>query len=153
MGFKEPSHFFKFQKFTHSYPLCRYDPTIGECRLSSTGERITGYSHPSIATVIELGFLCNNAQITHGTVVGQPTEGALMVLALKVQLPVERINDSCKRLKEIPFSSETKWMAIQLERAGGGTEVIVKGALDKVVQMCVGYMDGHGQAQPLGRWM
>lgn len=61
-----------------------YDPTNGECFTESC-QRVSGHSHPSISRIIEIGCVCNNAQIINGTVLGQPTEGALMVLALKVK--------------------------------------------------------------------
>lgn len=61
-----------------------YDPSDGDCRLQD-GELVSGSDrYPSIASVIEIGCLCNNAQLANGTVIGQPTEGALMVLAIKV---------------------------------------------------------------------
>ncbi|KAF7639066.1 Calcium-transporting ATPase [Meloidogyne graminicola] len=63
-----------------------YDPSDGDCRLQD-GELVSGSDrYPSIASVIEIGCLCNNAQLANGTVIGQPTEGALMVLAIKTNL-------------------------------------------------------------------
>lgn len=47
-------------------------------------ERVVGYSHPSISRVIEIGCICNNAIISDGILIGQPTEGALLVLGMKV---------------------------------------------------------------------
>ena len=61
-----------------------YDPSEGQCIAAETGERVSGNSHPALSRVIQIGCVCNNAQIINGTVLGQPTEGALMVLALKV---------------------------------------------------------------------
>lgn len=40
-----------------------------------------GFSHREFASIIEVGVVCNNASIVADTVVGQPTEGALVVLA------------------------------------------------------------------------
>lgn len=47
-------------------------------------ERVIGYSHPSISRVIEIGCICNNAIISDGILIGQPTEGALLILGMKV---------------------------------------------------------------------
>lgn len=55
--------------------------------------------------------MANNAVIRKNAVMGQPTEGALMVLAMKMNLG--DIKDSYIRKKEIPFSSEQKWMAVR----------------------------------------
>jgi Ca2+-transporting ATPase len=60
-----------------------YDSTNGQCHLSN-GERVFSHSHPPITRVVEIGCVCNNAQLAHDTVIGQPTEGALLVLAMKV---------------------------------------------------------------------
>ena len=51
-------------------------------------------THPSIAKVIEVGAVCNNAQIIEGNLQGQPTEGALLACAMKVGVPVSARNDS-----------------------------------------------------------
>uniref|UniRef100_A0A914CHB1 Cation-transporting P-type ATPase C-terminal domain-containing protein n=1 Tax=Acrobeloides nanus TaxID=290746 RepID=A0A914CHB1_9BILA len=116
-----------------------YDTTNGEC-LMANGERVSGHSHPPISRIIEIGVVCNNAQIINNTCLGQPTEGALMVLGHKTHLEIAR--NYYRHLQEIPFSSETKWMAVQVEPVNrpGETEVMVKGAIDRVLDMCVGYL-------------
>lgn len=43
-------------------------------------------SHPSIFKVIEVGAVCNNSHIFENRVHGQPTEAALLTLAIKVYL-------------------------------------------------------------------
>ncbi|KAH7727794.1 hypothetical protein AAVH_04838 [Aphelenchoides avenae] len=125
-----------------------YDPANGEC-VTESGERVNGHSHPSISRVVEVGCVCNNAQITNGTVLGQPTEGALMVLAIKTQMDISKTY--FRRLKEIPFTSDTKWMAVQVEPVNrpGETEVMVKGALDRVLDMCIGFWSGGITPTPL----
>lgn len=61
-----------------------YDTTNGDCKVEN-GERVIGHSHPSLTRIIEIGCVCNNVEILNGTIIGQPTEGALMVLAVKVK--------------------------------------------------------------------
>uniref|UniRef100_A0A1I7YLL6 P-type Ca(2+) transporter n=1 Tax=Steinernema glaseri TaxID=37863 RepID=A0A1I7YLL6_9BILA len=103
-------------------------------------ERVVGHSHPSISRVIEIGCVCNNAQVVNGTAMGQPTEAALIVLGMKTQLDIAR--SYFRRVKEIPFSHETKWMAVQCESKlkEGEQEIMVKGAVDIILDMCVGSM-------------
>ncbi|CAG9538346.1 unnamed protein product [Cercopithifilaria johnstoni] len=112
----------------------------GLCTVGS--ERVVGYSHPSISRVIEIGCICNNAIISDGVLIGQPTEGALLVLGMKTQLNEQVKN--YKLIKEIPFTSESKFMAVQCEhvRSNGRSELFVKGALDRVLEMCTGYLEG-----------
>ncbi|VDM43176.1 unnamed protein product [Toxocara canis] len=113
------------------------------------GERVVGNSHPSVSRVIEIGCVCNNATFAEGIVIGQPTEGAFLVLAMKAQLDDKRL--AYKRVKEIPFTSESKWMGVQCEAVNDndGPEYFVKGAPDRVLEMCVGYLQGGSIPQPI----
>ncbi|CAD5210533.1 unnamed protein product [Bursaphelenchus xylophilus] len=124
-----------------------YDPSMGEC-ITDSNQKVSGHSHTSLSRLIEVGCVCNNAQIINGTVLGQPTEGALVVLSMKTQLDIARTY--FRRIKEIPFSHETKWMAVQVEPVSrpGNMEVMVKGALDRVLEMSVGYL-ANGTEQRL----
>uniref|UniRef100_A0A914LZI5 Calcium-transporting ATPase n=1 Tax=Meloidogyne incognita TaxID=6306 RepID=A0A914LZI5_MELIC len=118
-----------------------YDPSDGDCRLQN-GELVSGSErHPSIACVIEIGCICNNAQLANGTVIGQPTEGALMVLAMKTNM--DTLCNNIRRLHEIPFTSDSKWMAVQVEQLNkpGEVETLVKGAIDRILDICIGYLD------------
>ena len=49
------------------------------------GCQVDGNSHPSLSKVIEVGCICNNAEICSDGLHGQPTEGALLACALKVR--------------------------------------------------------------------
>uniref|UniRef100_A0A915C400 Calcium-transporting ATPase n=1 Tax=Parascaris univalens TaxID=6257 RepID=A0A915C400_PARUN len=114
------------------------------------GERVVGNSHPSVTRVIEIGCVCNNAALCEGVVIGQPTEGALLVLAMKAQLDDRRL--AYRRINEIPFTSDSKWMGVQCEAInanGGPNEYFVKGALDRVLEMCVAYLQGGCVPQPI----
>ena len=48
------------------------------------GMTVDGKSHPDLCKVIEVGCICNDAEICDDTLHGQPTEGALLACALKV---------------------------------------------------------------------
>jgi Ca2+-transporting ATPase len=86
-------------------------------------------SHPSISKVVQIGVICNNAEIVDGNLQGQPTEGALLACAYKVlstifavlrlkslvslQLDLENVRYEYNRLQEWPFNSDTKFMAVR----------------------------------------
>lgn len=93
----------------------------------------------------ECAVLCNNASIQGGEVRGQPTEGALLALALK--LSVKDFTEGATRLREVPFSSETKTMEVIYEMAGVSIS-FVKGALEMVLAKCDTYLH-HGKILPL----
>uniref|UniRef100_A0A8B9GHR1 P-type Ca(2+) transporter n=1 Tax=Amazona collaria TaxID=241587 RepID=A0A8B9GHR1_9PSIT len=54
---------------------------FGEVMLD--GEVIHGYNSPSISKIVEAGCVCNDALIRNNTLMGKPTEGALIALAMK----------------------------------------------------------------------
>jgi Ca2+-transporting ATPase len=55
--------------------------------------------------------LCNDATVRDGTLAGDPTDGALVVLAEKGGLDVEGARQNHPRLAEVPFDSEYKFQA------------------------------------------
>ncbi|XP_033646703.1 calcium-transporting ATPase type 2C member 1-like [Asterias rubens] len=102
-------------------------------------QEVTGYSNQSITRVVEVGCLCNNAEINNDCLYGQPTEGALLSLAMKMRL--DHLRSQYTRISEQPFSSDTKWMAVKCQerrvnRPDGAEIYFVKGAVEKILGMC-----------------
>ena len=84
-----------------------------------------------------------------GTVVGDPTELALVVLAAKLGVDAEQTRATYPRLAEVPFDSEYKFMATfhTVPIAGGEHHVVVvKGGPDVVLRRCTA-ADGVDPAQ------
>ncbi|XP_062966382.1 calcium-transporting ATPase type 2C member 2 [Cynocephalus volans] len=117
------------------------------CLLPSK-EVIKGFSNVSVGKLVEAGCVANNAIIRNNSVSGQPTEGALIALAMKMDL--SDIKDSYVRTKEIPFSSEQKWMAVKCSPKNEDQEDVyfMKGAFEQVICYCTMYNNG-GIALPL----
>jgi Ca2+-transporting ATPase len=93
---------------------------------------------PDLRQVLTIGASCNNARLSPSgdgadrwAVVGDPTEGALAVAALKGR--VERADGT--RLREIPFSSERKAMSVVV-REGTATVMRTKGGPGVVLAKC-----------------
>lgn len=88
--------------------------------------------------------------ITGDTLLGQPTEGALLAAAMKHGM--YNINDRYVRLQEYPFSSEQKMMAVKCVPKYGNdnkTDIyFVKGAIEKILPKCVKY-PWNGTLQPM----
>ena len=66
------------------------------------------------------------------TIMGNPTEKAIMRLLHEKGLSKERISEQYRMVGEIPFSSERKMMTIVLEASSGGYIILTKGALDRL---------------------
>uniref|UniRef100_A0A0D9S1V9 Calcium-transporting ATPase n=1 Tax=Chlorocebus sabaeus TaxID=60711 RepID=A0A0D9S1V9_CHLSB len=118
-----------------------YDGRGTVCLLPSK-EVIKEFSNVSVGKLVEAGCVANNAVIRKNAVMGQPTEGALMALAMKMDL--SDIKNSYVRKKEIPFSSEQKWMAVKCSLKTEDQEDIyfMKGALEEVIRYCTMYNNG-----------
>ncbi|KAM6430114.1 calcium-transporting ATPase type 2C member 2 [Liasis olivaceus] len=120
----------------------------GNVCLLPSKEVIKGFSNISVGKLVEAGCVANNAVIRKAAVMGQATEGALIALAMKMDL--SDIKDTYVWTKEIPFSSEQKWMAVKCALKNQDQEEIyfMKGAFREVMEHCTMFNNG-GIALPL----
>jgi Ca2+-transporting ATPase len=88
-----------------------------------------------------VGVLCNDAVVNEsgGTaeLIGDPTEGALVVASRKAGLDPTAVRGGAPRLDEVPFDSAVKYMATLHPGSEGGSLLAVKGAPDVVIDRCV----------------
>ncbi|NXX07095.1 AT2C2 ATPase, partial [Larus smithsonianus] len=114
----------------------------GNVYLLPSKEILKEFSNISVGKLVEAGCVVNNAIIRKNSVMGQPTEGALVALAMKMELA--DIKDIYVRKKEIPFSSEQKWMAVKCTLKSQDQEDIyfMKGAFEEVIRCCTLYNSG-----------
>jgi P-type Ca2+ transporter type 2C len=84
------------------------------------------------------------------TVLGDPTEGALLVAARKAGLESEALRTRFKRIAEVPFSSERKLMSTVHTDANQQERLLIftKGAPDVLVRRCSRELVGE-EARPL----
>jgi magnesium-transporting ATPase (P-type) len=114
-----------------------YEPT-GEFHPSSSGETV---SPTDLREFILAAVLCNNAKLVppqedHGwTILGDPTEAALLVAGAKGGLPHTDAVKEYPRLRELPFDSVRKRMSTIHPRAGEEV-AFVKGAPREVLGLC-----------------
>lgn len=85
---------------------------------------------------LEIGVLCNDSTVTEEKgapkILGDPMEGALLLAARGCGLSVENLHRSFPRLGEIPFLSESLYMAT-LHKTEKGRMICVKGAPEKLL--------------------
>ena len=84
-------------------------------------------------------MLCNDSRILEdGEIAGDPTETALVDMALKLDYP-ESIYRENKRVQEVPFDSDRKLMTTVNEN-NGKYIVYTKGGVDELLKICNSYL-------------
>jgi Ca2+-transporting ATPase len=113
-----------------------YDAT-GDLR--SDGQPVTA-TRP-LAAVLEAAVLASDARLVgqgdQTRVEGDPTEGALLVAAIKAGLSPASLVEEAPRTDEIPFSSERRRMTTLHQIVTGESVAFSKGAAEDVLASCV----------------
>src|SRR5204862_2353245 len=117
--------------------------TTDRYTISGIGYGLEGRVHHAAGSsdVVEEAILpyviANDARLEAGKVVGDPTEGALLVLAHKAGLDIDATRDKLPRLATLPFDPTYKLMATfnsALDRSGKNVvRCFVKGAAPAVM--------------------
>lgn len=95
-----------------------------------------------------IGALCNNARLKEGIVLGDPTEGALLVSAGKAKLAYESAHEEYPRVNEVPFTSDRKFMST-VHSAKRGYLVAAKGSVEATLDRCTHMLDQKGKVVKL----
>jgi len=105
-----------------------------------------------LVDIARIALLCNDAVLrdTEGEwkLEGDPTEGALLTLALKAGLDPRFQAETLPRIDVIPFESEHRFMATLHHDHAGHAFTFVKGAPERVIGMCAGQRRA-GQDEPI----
>jgi P-type Ca2+ transporter type 2C len=103
------------------------------------GSEASPQEDPSLLELLRAAAACNDAELTERegrpAIVGDPTEGALLVAAAKGGLTRGAIESEMPRLGTIPFDSDRKRMTVVRQRDGQAW-AFVKGAPEVIAQRC-----------------
>ena len=120
-----------------------YDP-VGEIRRGDGAAEVPA----AWREVLHAAALCNDAHLVREQadwrIVGDPTEGALIVLARKGGLEESRLGEQFPRIDELPFDAARQTMAT-LHDGDGTRRVYVKGAVERILPACQGMIDPQGR--------
>ncbi len=96
----------------------------------------------ALRALLEAVALCNDSRLvrpdnsdSRWRTLGDPTEAALLTLAIKGGVELDSLRRDMPRRLEIPFDSTTKMMATQHGRSSKG-RVFIKGAPEEVLDLC-----------------
>ncbi|MBI2411450.1 MAG: HAD-IC family P-type ATPase [Candidatus Kerfeldbacteria bacterium] len=98
-----------------------------------------------------IGMLCNDAHVVaasamqEAVVVGNFTERAFLLGGMNLGLSPEVLRESEPRLASIPFNSKIKFMATLHQHPHSHRRIYVKGAPEKVIEMCTHIRTGASQ--------
>ena len=120
-------------------------------------KEINPTTNSAFKTALEISALCNDAKINRSnsdksssfgklkavftkpekvSIMGDPTEGALLVAAEKAGLTAETLSKSYSRIDELPFDSDRKCMSVVCSNKSGEIFVFTKGAPDIIIDKC-----------------
>lgn len=101
---------------------------------SSDGKIGENYDVNKLRMLLLASSLCNDSEINEqeNGVIGDPTEGALVVLARKAKYDYKELRDKYPRIQEYPFDSDRKMMST-LHKIDGKYILLVKGAPDSIM--------------------
>lgn len=107
---------------------------------------------PGVRDLLMAGVLCNGATLKQEEgswrILGDPTEGALLVVAAKAGLHMEELEPTHPFLGEVPFDPERKMMTI-VRRSSDGPAAYVKGAPDVLLRHCTHRLAADGTVEAL----
>jgi len=104
------------------------------------GQPVDVDAHPGLGELLRAGLLCNDARLRNERdqwlIDGDPTEGALVVAALKGGLDARLEAETRPRVDVIPFEAEHRFMATLHHDHAGHDFIYLKGAPERVLDMC-----------------
>src|SRR6476469_1227524 len=119
-----------------------YDPTGGEVQVPA------GRMESQVKLLLAGSALCSNARLNHPAgssqwqEIGDPTEAALLVAALKNGLNFEELQRQLKRTQEVPFDSRRRMMSVVLQRSSdnSGLGFELEGQSDNLKPLTAPYL-------------
>ncbi len=125
----------------------------GESAEPGAGPPVEATPGSALHALLQAVVLCNDAQLEQvtepaprWTPIGDPTEVALLVAALKAGLEPARVRAELPRRAEIPFDSAAKMMATEHDQ-GGTPLIVLKGAPEALLELCALDAEGRRRAR------
>lgn len=127
-----------------------YDP---EGEFNSLDTSILASENKALEACVMVGALCNDAILIQENGVwdidGDPTEGALLVVAIKNGLDPDTLKKEWSQIDVIPFESQHAYMAtLCVDPVGSENLIAWKGSIESAIKRCGFTMAANGQLEP-----
>lgn len=137
-----------------------YDDSV---RVTGSGYELEGAFHlddhsidpdenANLMLALQIGTLCNDAELDqseeHISIIGDPTEGAMIVVAEKAGLVHAELEKAYDRVDEVPFDSESKRMVTVHRTPENQLVAYMKGSTSAVLD-CSTQVRSEGESRPL----
>ena len=136
--------YFRGQHFTVSGEGYAGEGKIAATIETKAGPAVDGKKTPNFEFLLRPAALCADSRIRDGQLIGDPTEGALLALALKGGMSPPDLAERSPRIAEIPFDSAHKFMAT-FHHDGSHVQMWIKGAPDILLGRAAYYL-GEAEA-------
>lgn len=137
----------------------------GEVTRGEENIAVNPLTEKALTETLRCGVLCSDAVISGGgnadkrrrgalrgsgewKVTGDPTEAALLIAAAKAGITRESLDKESRRLREYPFDSETRFMAVHCDERHE-KRLYFKGAEEVILPRCTRYLSPDGTIKPL----
>ena len=128
-----------------------YDP---HGSITADNKTVQADDSPVLQQAMRAAMLCNDSTLQQDDndwkVHGDPMEGALLVAAVKAGLDADTESHLYPRTDLIPFESEHRFMATLHHSHSGEAFIFVKGAPERLLEMCTYQRDDKGD-QPMDK--
>ena len=119
-------------------------------RILKQGVTVDASMPSALMECLKAGLLCNDSLLLEKegrwAVQGDPTEGALLVSAVKAGLDMATARKKSLRIDAIPFESQHQYMATLHDQ---GTDipgiVYIKGSVETILEKCDSFLDSAGR--------
>ena len=121
-----------------------------EGEISAIDDAADPVANQALAALLKAGLLCNDASLKkeggNWRVEGDPTEGALIVSAMKAGYEPRKLEQEMPRLDTIPFESARQYMATLHDQGPGKPRLLyVKGSIESICVECATILGPDGE--------
>ena len=122
-----------------------------EGAIAAAGNEADAGSTTILGELLVAAVACNDARLEQRdgkvSIIGDPTEGALLVAAAKANVKFDEVDSRMPRLGSLPFTSDRKRMTI-IRRRDGHPWAFIKGAPEVIIERC-SKIRGAGGDEPM----